>query len=218
MKIIFIGPPGAGKGTQAQLITKRFNIPHISTGDILREAIKNKTVIGLEAKAYVEKGGLVPDDVINKIVTLRLEERDCGRGFILDGYPRTEKQALELDKGLSQQNKEIEYVFYFETSTPVIIKRLSGRRICKNCQAVYHTKNMPPKKEGICDKCGGTLYQRPDDVEETIKNRLEVYLSSTEPVIDYYQGKKKLIKVNGDLSADKLFEILIQLFTEKEAG
>lgn len=215
MRIIFIGPPGAGKGTQAKVVSEKFNIPHISTGDILRQAIKNNTPMGMEAKAYVEKGGLVPDDVMNKIVVLRLQEPDCKNGFILDGYPRTEQQALNLDEALCQQNKEIEFVLDFETSKEVIIKRLSGRRICKNCQGVYHIKNMPSKKEGICDKCGGQLYQRPDDNEKTIENRLKVYAQATEPLIDYYRKQNKLVEVNGDLDADALFEILNKIFGQK---
>lgn len=217
MRIIFIGPPGAGKGTQAKLVSERFNIPHISTGDILRQAIKNNTPIGLEAKAYVEKGGLVPDQSMNKIVILRVQEPSCESGFILDGYPRTEQQALNLDEALCRQNKEIEFVLDFETSTEVIIKRLGGRRICKNCQAVYHIKNMPSKKEGICDRCGGQLYQRPDDEEQTIKNRLKVYTQTTEPLLDYYRRQNKLIQVNGDLDANALFEILSKIFARRES-
>lgn len=216
MKIIFLGPPGAGKGTQAQLICKKYNIPHISTGDILREALKNRTLIGLEAKTYMEKGELVPDDVMNKVVTLRLEEPDCSRGFILDGYPRTKNQAVKLNEGLSRKSIKIDFVFYFETSTEKIIARLSGRRICKNCQAVYHNINMPPKKEGLCDICDGALYQRPDDNEQTIKNRLEVYLAATKPVEEYYQNRRELIRVNGDLQAEELFEILNKIFEDRE--
>lgn len=212
MRIILLGPPGAGKGTQAQLISKRFDIPHISTGDILREAIKNKKPVGLKAKTYMEKGELVPDEVMNKIVTLRLKESDCDTGFILDGYPRTKTQALKLDDALSQIRQKIEFVFYFETSTDVIIERLSGRRICKNCHAVYHIKNMPSRQAGVCDKCGGELYQRPDDKKETIKNRLEIYGRQTEPLINYYQKLNKLTKVNGDLAAEKLFEVLLKIF------
>ena len=216
MRIILLGPPGAGKGTQAQLLAKQYNLVHISTGDILREAIKNETPVGLQAKSFVEKGELVPDEVMNKIVTLRLGEPDCQKGFILDGYPRTETQALKLDEALSKLNQKIDFVFYFETSTEVIIERLSGRRICKDCQAVYHIKNMPPKKGGVCDECSGPLYQRPDDTEETIKNRLEVYNSSTKPLIDYYQGNDRLVRVNGDLAARELFEELAKIFVFKK--
>ncbi len=216
MRIILLGPPGAGKGTQAQLISKKFGMPHISTGDILREAIKNKKPVGLKAKSYMEKGELVPDGVMNKIVTLRLKESDCDTGFILDGYPRTETQALKLDEALSQMNKKIEFVFYFETSTEVIIERLSGRRICKNCHAVYHIKNMPSRQADVCDRCGGALYQRPDDKKETIKNRFEIYTQQTKPLIDYYQKRNKLTKVNGDLAAEKLFEALLKIFARRK--
>jgi adenylate kinase len=213
LRLILLGPPGAGKGTQAQLLSSKFGIPHVSTGDILREAIKEETQVGLKAKSYVEKGALVPDDIINKIVILRLKKPDSKQGFILDGYPRTVTQALKLDKALSQRDEEIDFVLYFKTSTPVIIERLSGRRICRECQAVYHIKNMPPRKEGVCDRCGGSLYQRPDDKEETVKKRLEVYAQATKPLIDYYQKKNKFMKVNGDLKADKLFEKLTKIFT-----
>lgn len=218
MRIVLLGPPGAGKGTQAQLISKRLRIPHISTGDILREAIKNKKPVGLEAKAYMEKGELVPDEVMNEIITSRLKESDGRGGFILDGYPRTEAQALKLDEALSQMGEKIDFVFYLETSTKVIIERLSGRRICKDCQAVYHVKNMPPHKVDVCDRCGGPLYQRPDDREETIKNRLEIYIQQTKPLIDYYQKQGKLTKADGDLAAERLFEGLLKIFAKRKVG
>ena len=180
MKLIFIGPPGAGKGTQAVLIAKEFNIPHISTGDLLRQAVREKTAVGLKAESFIKKGELVPDEVVSEITAERLKKGDCQGGFILDGYPRTLPQAESLDSSLISLKLNIDAVIYFKTSVKIIIQRLTGRLTCRNCGANYHTLNMPPKKEGRCDSCGGELYQREDDQEKTVLNRLQVYEQKTQ--------------------------------------
>ncbi len=212
MKLIFIGPPGAGKGTQAALVSKEFNIVHISTGDLLRAALKDKTPIALKAEAYIKKGELVPDGIVSQITEERLKQKDCKNGFILDGYPRTITQAESLDKYLVSLRLDIDAVIYFKTSTDTIIKRLTGRRICRNCGANYHIINIPPKKAGICDLCGGELYQREDDQENTILNRLQVYNRQTASLIDYYRNKNILKEVSGDLEAEKIFAMLSGMF------
>lgn len=208
MRLILLGPPGAGKGTQAVILAKEYNVPHISTGDIFREFIKNNTPLGLEIKRYVETGALIPDDIVSKVVIEKIKAIDYNKGFILDGFPRTLDQALTLDKMLSELGISIDKVFYFDTSEDVIIKRLSGRRICKNCGANYHLVTMPPKKDGICDLCGGQLYQRKDDQPDTIHNRLNVYNHQTVGLIDYYKNKGILETVNGDLSRDDTFSVI----------
>ena len=215
MRIILLGPPGAGKGTQADILQKHYKALHISTGDILREQVKENTDLGIKAKEYMDKGELVPDSVVIKMVIDRIGKEDTGRGFILDGFPRNVNQAEELDKKLKENNKEIDIAVYLKTSEDIIIKRLSGRRICKSCQAVYHIINMPPKKEGICDKCGGSLYQREDDRLKTIKNRLKVYKEESAELIDYYRDVDKLYVISGDLEAQVLFSELTGGFDEK---
>lgn len=174
----------------------------------MREAVKNAVVLGMKAKAYMEKGELVPDEIVTGIVIETLKKPDVINGFILDGFPRTLKQALDLD----DNGVKIDLVLYFETSTKVAIERLSGRRVCKTCGFNYHVKNIPPKKEGLCDKCGGVLFQRPDDKEETVRNRLKVYEAQTKPLIDYYVNKGVLKKVSGDLNVDELFKVLSNIF------
>ena len=215
MRIILLGPPGAGKGTQADILSKHYKIPHISTGDILREQVKDNTELGQEAKGYMQKGELVPDNIVIKMVIKRIENEDAKRGFILDGFPRNVNQAKELDRELSSSHKEIDLAVYLETSERVIVDRLAGRRICKDCQAVYHIKNMPPEKDGICDRCGGKLYQREDDRPQTIRNRLKVYKKEIQTLMDYYKDSNKLYIVSGDLSAKALFNRLIKVFSEK---
>jgi len=215
MRIILLGPPGAGKGTQADILQKHYKTAHISTGDILREQVKENTDLGIKAKEYMDKGELVPDSIVIKMVIDRIGKEDTGRGFILDGFPRNVNQAEELDKKLKENNKEIDLAVYLKTSEDVIIKRLSGRRICKSCQAVYHIINMPPKKEGICDKCGGPLYQREDDRLKTIKNRLKVYKEESAELIDYYRDIDKLYVISGDLEAQALFNKLTEVFGKK---
>lgn len=186
MYVVFLGAPGAGKGTQAADVARKLNMVHISSGDLFRQALGKGTELGKKAKSYMERGELVPDEVTTQMVLERLAVPDCARGVILDGFPRNLAQAQSLDKALKQQKKDVDKVILLEVSDEELIKRLSGRWICRNCQAVYHIMNSPPKMAGKCDKCGGELYQRPDDNVETIKNRLEVYAAQTAPLIDYY--------------------------------
>ena len=212
MKLVLLGPPGAGKGTQGIVLSRESNIPHISTGDMLRDSVRSATPLGLKAKAFMDKGELVPDEVVTGIVAQRLKGQDTKSGFILDGFPRTLKQAQDLDRELEAIGYNLEMVIYFETSSRVSVERLSGRRVCKNCGYNYHVKNIPPKKEGVCDKCAGPLFQRPDDKEETVLRRLSVYEAETKPLIDYYTKKGILKKVSGDLNVDSLFKVLSKAF------
>ena len=216
MNTVLLGPPGAGKGTQADVLCKRFKALHVSTGDMLREAVKNGSEIGLRAKSYMDKGGLVPDDVVIKIVAEKLLSLKGGSSFLLDGFPRTVKQADELDKSLEASGKKLDLVLYFKTSPEISIARLSGRRVCKKCGRNYHIKNMQPKKEGVCDSCGESLYQRDDDKEETVKKRLSVYEQDTLPLIEYYQKQGILKEVQGDLDVEELFGKIKELFVSKE--
>ncbi len=214
LKLVLLGPPGAGKGTQSVVLSRKYNIPHISTGDILREAVKSSQALGIKAKAFMDRGELVPDEIVTGIVIDRLSKKDAKKGFILDGFPRTLKQARSLDESLKNISSGIDIVIYFETSSKVAIERLSGRRVCKKCGFNYHIKNIPPKKDGICDKCGGELFQRPDDKEETVVNRLKIYEAETKPLIDYYVKKGILKKVSGGLSVDNLFKVLSNIFAD----
>jgi adenylate kinase len=214
LKIVLLGAPGAGKGTQGVVLSRNYNIAHISTGDILREAVKNGTSLGIKAKSYMDKGELVPDEVVTGIVAERLAQDDTKKGFILDGFPRTLKQAEDLDKELKKISGGIDMVLYFDIPESVAIERLTGRRVCRSCGANYHIKNIPPKKEGICDKCGGQIYQRKDDTLETVKNRLKVYGEQTRPLIEYYTKKGILKKVSGALDVKDLFKELCQVFSD----
>lgn len=216
MRLVLLGPPGAGKGTQSVVLSKKYGLPHISTGDILRESIKAGLELGLKAKSYMDKGELVPDEVVTGIVAERLSKPDAKKGFILDGFPRTLNQAKELDKALKNMSSKLDLVLYFETSEKVAIERLTGRRVCKACGFNYHVRNIPPKVEGICDKCGGELFQRPDDTEATVRNRLKVYEVQTSPLIDYYSRSSVLRKVSGDLDVDKLNKVLSKLFSDEK--
>jgi len=213
MNLIMLGPPGAGKGTQAKMLVEKFGIPQISTGDMLREAVKQGTELGKKAKEYMDKGVLVPDDIVIGIVKERLSQPDCEKGFILDGFPRTILQAEALDEALTELGKKIEYAINIDVPEDELIKRLSGRRTCRKCGAMYHVIFNPPKEEGKCDKCGGELYQRDDDKEETIKKRLEVYKSQTQPLIDYYQKKGNLVNVSGTGSIQEIFEEVVRIIT-----
>jgi len=209
MRILLMGPPGAGKGTQAEKLTEILNIPHISTGDMFRKAIKEQTDLGLEAKSYMDKGELVPDEVTVGIVKDRIEEEDCKNGFLLDGFPRTVVQANALEKMLKDLGIKLDSVINIEVPFEELIGRLTGRRICKSCGATYHMVFNPPKVEGVCDKCGGALYQRDDDTEETAKNRLQVYEKQTSPLLEYYNNTGLLVNVNGNQSMEEvLAEIL----------
>ncbi|MCD1293489.1 adenylate kinase [Methanocella sp. CWC-04] len=198
MQIVLFGPPGAGKGTQAKFLSEEYNIPHISTGDILRENVKNGTELGKKAKTYMDKGELVPDKLLIDLIKERLERPDTRKGFLLDGFPRTIPQAKALDVILDEINKKLDAVINIDVGTNELVRRLSGRRICKKCGASYHLMFNPSKTKDLCDLCGGELYQRDDDKEAAIKNRLEVYKNQTEPVLDYYKGQDLLIDVDGE--------------------
>lgn len=213
MKLVLLGPPGAGKGTQSVVLSREYKIPHISTGDILREAVKSGLALGLKAKAFMDKGDLVPDEVVTGIVAERLKKPDTKEGFILDGFPRTLKQAIDLDEALENMSSGIDMVVYFDTSEKTAVERLTGRRVCKVCGFNYHVKNIPPKKAGVCDKCGGALFQRPDDSEATVLNRLKVYEKQTKPLVDYYDQQGILKKVSGDMGVDELFKVLSKIFS-----
>ncbi len=205
MNLIFLGPPGSGKGTQAKMLVDKYGIPQISTGDILREAVKEGTPLGKEAKKYMDEGKLVPDEVVVGIVRERLKEPDCTKGFILDGFPRTIPQAEALDKTLQEMGKGIDHVLSLEVDREELVRRLSGRRTCKRCGAMYHIIFDPPKKDGVCDRCGGELYQRDDDKEETIRERLRVYEEQTAPLIEYYRKKGLLRPIDGVGKIEEIF-------------
>ncbi len=216
MRLVLLGPPGAGKGTQAKVLSDEFKIPHISTGDILRDAVKGKTPIGIKAKGYMDRGELVPDGIVIEIVAQRIAKPDCRKGFILDGFPRTRAQAEALDKTLGELKCPIDLTIYFKTSVDTIISRLSGRRVCKNCGANYHIKNIPPKVPGKCDLCGEELYQRDDDKEETVRKRIAVYDNTVPEIISYYEDKDKLQTVSGDLDVDDVHTYLSELFLKEK--
>ncbi len=210
MNLILLGPPGAGKGTQAQLLVNRYHIPQISTGDILREAVRRETALGKEAKRFMEKGQLVPDEVVIGIIEGRLNDSDCHSGFILDGFPRTIPQAEALQKILQKMERTLHHVINIEVETEELVRRLTGRRTCKLCGAMYHIIFSPPKKDGICDRCGGPLYQREDDQEETIRMRLKEYERQTAPLIQYYKEKSLLRSINGIGSQNQIFDRIVQ--------
>lgn len=210
MRLILLGPPGAGKGTQASGIVKKYNIPHISTGDIFRKNIKEGTELGKKAKEYMDKGLLVPDDIVVAIVKDRLTESDCKDGFLLDGFPRTVAQADALEAELKNLDMQLDKVINIEVDKEALIERAVGRRICKECGATYHIKFNPPKQEGVCDVCGGQLYQRKDDTVETVTKRIEVYIEQTKPLIDYYKDKGILANIDGMQSIDKVFEDIVK--------
>ncbi len=215
MRIVLLGPPGAGKGTQAVMLSEKLGYLHLSTGDILRENVKKATAIGRKAQSFMVKGELVPDDIVIEMMLDVISSGNTKKGFILDGFPRTVYQAKKLDKELLKLNLSIELVVYFKTSIDTVIFRLTGRRLCKECGANYHIVNMPTKKEGICDKCNGSLYRRKDDVEETIKKRLEVYNNETSEAIEYYRKKGILKEVSGDLEAGKVYEELFGILNDR---
>lgn len=214
LRTVLLGPPGAGKGTQATRIVEKYNVPHISTGDIFRENIKNGTELGKKAQEYMNKGELVPDDLVIEIATTRLLADDCKEGFLLDGFPRTVYQAEKLDEFLKAHGLELDVVIDIEVGKDELITRLTGRRVCKACGASYHVVNIPPKTEGICDSCGGELFQRADDTVETVNNRIEVYNEQTMPLVDYYKNAGKLAVVDGALSLDTVFEEIVKAIGE----
>ncbi len=205
MRIVLLGAPGAGKGTQAKKLVDKYGIPQISTGDILRKAVADGTPLGKEAKSYMDKGELVPDSVVIGLVKERLAQDDCKKGFILDGFPRNTAQAEVLDKVLEEMGIPLQVALSVDVDMDILMKRLTGRRTCRQCGQMYNVYFSPPQKEGVCDKCGGELYQRDDDKEETIRRRLEVYEAQTAPLIEYYKGKGILKSVEGTGEIDEIF-------------
>jgi len=208
MRLVFIGPPGIGKGTYATAVSKRYGVPHISTGDIFREEIKKGTSLGRKVEEYVKRGELVPDEIVIKVIKQRLTQKDCKKGFILDGFPRTLKQAKALD-----ELTKIDLVLNFVAPDTVIIQRLSGRLVCKECGAIYHVKWKPPKRPGVCDVCGGPVARRPDDAPEVVKRRLEEYRKTFQPIIDYYKAKGLLVDVDASEEAPIVIPRIIKVLT-----
>jgi adenylate kinase len=217
MNIVLFGPPGSGKGTQAKMLAEKYGILHISTGDILRENLKNQTKLGLEAKSYMDKGELVPDDVLIKIIKDRLSQPDCASGFLLDGYPRTVPQADALSTILNEMGKKLDVVLNIDVPDDELIKRLTGRRMCA-CGVSYHILFNPPKREGICDRCGKELYHRDDDKEEAIMNRLDVYKNQTQPLIAYYTKADVMVTVNGAASISEVFDEICRMLDDLKPG
>ncbi|RNC63024.1 MAG: adenylate kinase [Candidatus Dichloromethanomonas elyunquensis] len=211
MRAILMGPPGAGKGTQAEMLIEHFKIPHISTGDMFRTAIKERTPLGLKAKEYMDSGALVPDEVTIGIVADRLAQADCLNGFLLDGFPRTAAQADALAKILSDLNMGLDGIINIEVEDAILLERLTGRRVCKQCSSTFHTVYHPSKEQGVCDKCGGELYQRSDDTLETAQNRLKVYNDQTEPLIAYYSEQGRLKRIQGDQEIGQVFRDVLDV-------
>ena len=215
MRLVLLGPPGAGKGTQAKVLSQNLNLVHLSTGDMFREAAKGKGEAGKKLAEYMQRGELVPDETVNRIVIEKLKDENIQGRFILDGYPRTKLQAAVLDKFLKTNKISLDIVIYMQASSEIIIARLTGRRVCEKCGFNYHIKNIKPKNEGICDICGARLIQRNDDKEETVLKRIKVYNQQTAELIDYYKNQGLLHTVSGDLEAKRLYEVLYKLFDER---
>jgi adenylate kinase len=209
MRAVLLGPPGAGKGTQAVKLVEKYGVPQISTGDIFRKNIKEGTELGKKAQEYMNAGELVPDELVVDLVKDRLMQEDCANGYLLDGFPRTIYQAEELDKFLAEQGQKLDAVINFEVGHDELITRLTGRRVCKKCGASYHIVNIPPKKEGVCDKCGGELEQRKDDTVETAENRISVYRESTAPLIGYYEKTGALKNFNAERDHEIVFNEIV---------
>ncbi|HPF18149.1 MAG: adenylate kinase [Eubacteriales bacterium] len=203
--IVLLGPPGAGKGTQAVRISHKYGIPHISTGDIFRSNVKEGTPLGRKAEEYMNQGHLVPDELVCELVEDRVSKDDCQNGFLLDGFPRTLFQARHFDDYLERSGRELTVVLDMQVGQEVLIPRMAGRRVCKNCGKTYHVKTMPPKQEGVCDVCGGEIYQRIDDTEATVRNRFKVYMEQTHPLTEYYRNAGKLVTLDGALAPDIVF-------------
>ena len=214
MRVIFLGPPGAGKGTQARELSREWGVPQIATGEMLRNAVAAGTPLGREAKRVMDSGGLVPDDVMIGLIAERLRQPDAARGFILDGFPRTIAQAEALDRLLKDLGHSLDAVLYFQVSEPELLRRLTGRRLCRQCQTAYHLVSAPPRRPGVCDRCGGELYQRPDDSEETVRRRLEVYSRQTAPLLDYYGGRSLLSTIDGEGSVEAIAAAIRRAVTE----
>jgi adenylate kinase len=204
--IILLGAPGAGKGTQAVMLAEKLKLVQVASGDLFRQALAQKTELGMKTKSYMEKGQLVPDEITIQMVLERLAAPECANGAILDGFPRNLKQAKALDEAMDGQSRKIDAVIYIKVSEKELLKRLGGRWICRNCQAPYHAVDSPPKIKGKCDRCGGELYQRADDTAETVKKRLKVYFDETTPLIKYYQKAKKLVEINGEGSVPEVHQ------------
>ena len=215
MKIIMLGAPGAGKGSPASRIAKEYQLPHISTGDIFRANLKEETELGKRAKSFMDKGELVPDDITIAMLLDRIHKEDCKNGYILDGFPRTIPQAEALKEALAKKDEKIDLALDVEASDELIIKRMAGRRTCPACGAIYHIVTLPPKTEGICDRCGADLIQRKDDNEETVKNRLKIYHEVTEPLISYYKKEGILEEIDGAEELDKVFEKVKRIIHER---
>jgi len=213
MKIIMLGAPGAGKGTQAKMIAEKFQIPHVSTGDIFRANIKNGTELGKEAKKYMDQGQLVPDELTVKILLDRVAQADCANGYVLDGFPRTIPQAEVLDEALTKLGEKIDFAINVDVPDENIVRRMSGRRACLSCGATYHIEHIPPKKEGICDVCGQPLVLRDDDKPETVLNRLKVYHDQTQPLIDFYSNKGVLQSVDGTMDQKAVFAAIVAILS-----
>ena len=214
MKVIMLGAPGAGKGTQAKMIAEKYSIPHISTGDIFRANIKNGTDLGKEAKTYIDAGKLVPDELTVKILLDRVKEDDCKDGYVLDGFPRTIPQAEVLENALKELNYSVDFAINVDVPDENIVRRMGGRRACLSCGATYHIEHIPPKKEGICDKCGAELVLRDDDKPETVLNRLKVYHEQTQPLIDFYEKKGILKNVDGTVDMKDVFKAITDILGE----
>ena len=217
MYIVFLGAPGAGKGTQAAEVAKELTLAHIATGDMFRDAQKKGTKLALEAKTYMDKGLLVPDEITIKMVQERISAPDCVKGVIFDGFPRNLAQAQALDKAMAEQSKAIDKVVYIKVAEEELLQRLGGRWICRQCQTPYHEVASPPKLKGKCDKCGGELYQRSDDVPTTIKERLKVFFAQTAPLIDYYTKTGKLAEVNGEGGMDEIKQRILKAIGKKNS-
>jgi adenylate kinase len=215
LRLILLGPPGAGKGTQAARICQKYSIPHISTGDIFRRHIKEGTEFGKKAQEYMNKGELVPDDLVLEIAEARLIEEDCKNGFLLDGFPRTVYQAKQLDKFLNERNLRINKVLDIKVDKEVLMTRLIGRRVCRSCGATYHVINMPPEKEGVCDVCGGELYQRSDDTAATVENRIEVYNAQTMPLVEYYEKLGNIAHIDGGKGLEDVLSDIVSVLGDR---
>jgi len=210
MFFILLGAPGAGKGTQADIIVKEMSLPHVASGDLFRHALKNGTELGKQAEAFMKAGKLVPDEITIKMILERVAKDDCKDGCVFDGFPRTLEQARALDEALEKQGKAIDKAIYIEVPEDVLLDRLTGRWVCRTCQSPFHQQNQPPKNEGVCDKCEGELYQRADDKEETIKERLKVYFTQTMPLLGYYEKKGRLFKCNGNQHIDEVGKDIVK--------
>jgi len=217
MNVVLLGAPGAGKGTQASVLTAELGMVHVASGDLFRRALQDQTELGLLAKSYMEKGGLVPDEVTINMVLERIRKPDCAGGVLFDGFPRTLSQARALDDKLGAEGRTIDKAVYIEVPEEELVKRLSGRWICRNCQTPYHAVSSPPRVAGKCDACGGELYQRTDDREETVRERLKVFLSQTLPIVDYYEKQGKLVRVDGNGRIEDVSAVMLRLLRTEHA-